>query len=253
MRNVLVITFMLITEVTIAGDIATERTQAATAAIVSLIRETNESIRYLEEEISLLEQRAASVITESPGYDTIPGVDEFFTILGGIEEVIEEGEALAHTYDGLEQFMEERFDDYDTYLAIITEWGELDEEGMREKFRVWSKTHMDTITQTLHAHGIHADQLDTAEARLQVLQAFSRNAQGRMQAIQIGHEIATEEIKQLHQLKEIIMEQSNLHASYFAVRQAMRTEREAANAWIQREIYPTIVGNEQGLPLPGLP
>ena len=249
----LIIVMYLFTGSVVAGDIATERTQAATAALVTLMQQATDAIREIEEQIGVLEERAARHMHQLPGFDTLPSVDDVFLLLQSVEEVIEEGEALAHTYDGLEQFMEERFDDYDTYLAIITEWGELDEEGMRDKFRVWSKTHMDTITQTLQAHGIHAQQIETAQARLQTLQNMSRSADGRMQAIQIGHEIATEEIKQLHQLKEIIMEQSNLHASYFAVRQAMRTEREAANAWIQREIYPTIVGNEQGLPLPGLP
>ena len=133
---------------------------------------------------------------------------------------------------------------------IANDWGELNEVGMRQKFQAWNETHMDTITNTLQAHGIHADQIDTAQERLEVLQGMSRTADGRMQAIQIGQEIATEEIKQLHQLKEIIMEQSNLHASYFAVRQAMQSEKEAANTWIQRDASPTILGNETGLPLP---
>lgn len=251
MRYGIYIFLLVVSQGLKAGDIATERTQVATATIVEFIRQANEAIQKLETEISQLENKAALLVKDLPGSEAMPGVEDVFLVLTSLEQIVREGDALAHTYDGLEEFMEKRFDTYNTYLNIISDqWGELNEGAMREKFQVWNQTHMDTITQTLVAHGIHAHQIDSAEARLATLQELSRNAQGRMQAIQIGQEIATEEIKQLHQLKEIIMEQSNLHASYFAVRQAMQSEKEAVNTWIQREINPTIVGNEQGLPLP---
>ncbi len=246
-----VLILMSICTVCLAGDIATERTQVATAAIIAEIQTVNEDIQAIEEGIKEFERQASILIDELPDFENLPGVEDVFTVLRQIEQVVIQGQALGHTFGDLETFMTERFDTYETYLDIIeNQWGELDEGQMRAKFQKWNETHQDTIQQTLIAHGIHAEQIDTAEARLATLQSMSRSADGRMQALQIGQEIATEEIKQLHQLKAIIMEQSNLHASYFAVRQAMQAESEAVNTWLQRELNPTILGNEQGLPLP---
>jgi conjugal transfer/entry exclusion protein len=66
-----------------------------------------------------------------------------------------------------------------------------------------------------------------------------------MKVLQIGQEIATEELKQLHSLKEIMMEQSNLHGSYFAMKQSMQAQKEAVDTWTNRDLgLPTVVGDE---------
>ena len=70
-----------------------------------------------------------------------------------------------------------------------------------------------------------------------------------MQALQVASEIAGEEIQQLNALKEIIMEQSNLHASYFATKAAMDADAEAQSSWMRRDLMPTVVGDEVGTPV----
>ena len=66
-----------------------------------------------------------------------------------------------------------------------------------------------------------------------------------MEALQIGQEVATEELKQLHSLKEIMMEQGNLHGSYFAMKQSMQAEKEAVDTWVNRDVgQPTVLGDE---------
>ena len=121
---------------------------------------------------------------------------------------------------------------------------------MLARVRRWQQTHRSTIENTLQAHGIQAAEIDTAQERLALLQEKSRTAEGRMQALQVGQEIATEEIKQLHGLKEIMMEQSNLHASYFAAKVAMEADTQAQETWLHRELGQTILGNGVGATLP---
>lgn len=141
--------------------------------------------------------------------------------------------------------MDERFSTYEVYLDKLRTDGRIDEADIRQKFRDWSQTHRDTIRNTLVAHGMHAQEVDDAEARLQTLQTMSRTANGRMEALQIGQEVATEELKQLHSLKEIMMEQGNLHGSYFAMKQSMQAEKEAVDTWVNRDVgQPTVLGDE---------
>lgn len=225
-----------------AGDIATERTQAATGAIITTISQINREIQNITQTIRQVEEMA-----NAPHLllNTIPGVNDIFTIFDNVEAVITAGEGLAHTATDLETFVENRFGTYEIYLDKLRTDGRIDVADLRTKFRNWSQTHRDTIRNTLVAHGMHADEVDNAELRLQHLQTLSRSADGRMKALQIGQEIATEELKQLHSLKEIIMEQSNLHGSYFAMKQSMQSQKEAVDTWINRDVgQPTVLGNE---------
>jgi len=193
-----------------AGDIATERTQAATGAVITVISQINEKIKEVTEFISEIEGMANAVNPEA-----------------------------------LETFITDRFGSYEVYLAKLNADGRIDELDLRTKFRNWSQTHQDTIKNTLMAHGIHAQEVDDAELRLQRLQTLTRSADGRMKVLQIGQEIATEELKQLHSLKEIMMEQSNLHGSYFAMKQSMQAQKEAVDTWTNRDLgLPTVVGDE---------
>ena len=220
-----------------AGDIATERTQAATLGIVTLLSTVTATITGVVEDIEGLERRAGALINDIPGLaENIPIVGDVFEIFDDIEEVIEAGTGLAYSAGDLEDFMKERFDTYEDYLTAIredaAEDGGIIRERFVERFEEWNNGHRDALRNIMKAHGVHADQLETAEDRLDTLATMSRTSQGRMQAIQIGHQIAIEEVKQMHTLRELLMEQSNLHASYFATKQAMDAEREAATTFI---------------------
>lgn len=224
----------------IAGDIATERTQAATLGIITLLQTATAEIENIVGEIENLEERAGELINQLPDYANIPAVDDIFQLLQGIEGVIEAGTGLAYSADNLEQFMLDRFQTYDDYLTAIRTDGGIIRANFEARFEEWNNGHRDAIRDIMRAHGVHSEQLATEQTRLETLERMSRSAEGRMQAIQVGHQIAVEEVKQMHKLRELLMEQSNLHASYFATKQAMDAEKEAAVTYIteRRQIVP---------------
>ena len=226
-----------------AGDIATERTQAATMAVITAIRNTNEAIEGFSKDIRALEDLASLKVRR---IGDLPAVQDVFEVFSQIEQAYEEGVALAHTVDDVEAFFEERYDTYEEYLRAIENVGRIDDAQIRDRLERWNRTHLATIRGTLKAHGIHAEQIDSAKDRLALLQEKSRTAEGRMQVLQIGQEIATEEVRQLHELKSIVMEQSNLHATYFAFKQSQQADESAQAEWILRDLGTTIVGNESG-------
>jgi len=225
-----------------AGDIATERTQATTLAITTLLSTVTATISGVVKDIEQLEADAGKLLRLGQ-LEELPVVGDVFEIFDDIEEVIEAGTGLAYTAGDLEDFMKERFDTYEEYLIAIgedaAEDGGIIRERFVERFEEWNNGHRDALRNIMKAHGVHANQLETAEDRLDTLATMSRTSEGRMQAIQVGHQIAIEEVKQMHTLRELLMEQSNLHASYFATKQAMDAEREAATTFIlQGELVP---------------
>ena len=232
-----------------AGDIATERTQAASAALLTFLTDVNSQIQEFTDQIADFEEKAG-VAMEAGDWIDVDAIDNVFEIFRGIEALIQEGDALAHTAQDSEQFFRDRYDDYTGFYDELTTRGYIDKQPVMERLQTWNNTHRSTIMNTMRAHGIHADEIVTAEQRLSLLQEKSRTAAGRMQALQVGQELAGEQIKQMHGLKEILMEQSNLHSSYFAYVAATRADQEAHGECLHREIMPTIIGNEVGAILP---
>ncbi len=232
-----------------AGDIATERTQAASAALLTFLTDVNSKIQEFTDQIAEFEENAGTVM-EATEWEGVDALDNVFETFRGIEALIQQGDALAHTAQDSERFFRERYDDYTGFYDELTTRGYIDRQPVMERLQTWNNTHRSTIMNTLRAHGIHADEIVTAEQRLTLLQEKSRTAQGRMQALQVGQELAGEQIKQMHGLKEILMEQSNLHSSYFAYVAATRADQEAHSEYLHRKIMPTIIGNEVGAILP---
>ena len=249
MRAPIAILLVALCSVTRAGDIATERTQVATSAVIVAISQINDAIEGFTQEIRDFEERAQELL-DLRNLADVDALRDLFEIYEDIAAVIQEGDAMAHNIADLETWFRERFETYEDYYRYIEEAGEIDEADVLERVRRWQRTHRSTIENTLQAHGIQAAEIDTAEERLALLQRKSRNAEGRMQALQVGQEIATEQIKQLHGLKEILMEQSNLHASYFAAKVAMEADAQAQESWLHRELGQTILGNGVGARLP---
>jgi len=251
-KYTLFVVFMLVINAPLkAGDIATETTQWANGAIMGTIRFISGTIRDLQAAIKEVEDLQAKLNPQNV-IDQIPGAQDVIDLLNQVEDVIQQGRALAHTSGNLEQQMQERFASYEVYLNHLRQGTAtmvdgtpitdangaavdgLSREAYIERYREWSTTHDQTVTNIMRAHGLQAGQFDTEKARFETLQQLSRTSEGRMQAIQIGNEIANESLLQMQKLREIIMEQSSLHASYFAKKRAMEAE-ETARATIITE------------------
>jgi len=231
-----------ISQAGMAGDIATERTQAATLGIITFLQDATFEIQEIVGRIEVLEETAGDELENLLGRipEELPIVSDIFDLLNDVENIMEAGTELAYSADNLEAFMLDRFQTYDDYLQAIRDDGGIVKSSFENRFRDWSDGHRDSIRTIMTAHGFHSEQINTETARLETLTELSRKSEGRMQALQVGHQIAVEEIKQMHKLRELLMEPSNLHASFFATRQAMDAEREATTTYIleRRQVVP---------------
>ena len=252
------ISFLSASTLVRSGDIATERTQAANGGILTIISAIDAAIQEATEYIRDYEDLARKTINESfvinPG--NIPGAQEVIDKLKQMEDTIRQGEAVVHSTLQLEDLMKEKYKTYDEYYDIIAD---LDGDGIgrraedfTERFKGWSETHNQTIRNILKSHGLQAAQYDTERARFETLRNMSQTSEGRMQALQIGNEIATEELLQLTKLREISMEQTDLHANYFAMKRAAESEEVAFSEWTHKVLLGITDDNETAYtPTPG--
>jgi len=83
-----------------------------------------------------------------------------------------------------------------------------------QSYQTWSQTSLDSTLGALKAAGVQNDQFDSDEALLQSLQGQSQSAVGRMQAIEVGNQIAENQAEQLMKLRQLMMADMQSKAAY---------------------------------------
>lgn len=141
--------------------------------------------------------------------------------MDSLRNVYQSGRSLAHSAADLDQQFRQQFKGYKSYLEEIEQTGY--NENMPANWRKWAETGFDNARTALLAVGMQTGAFADEDAVLQTLVDRSATAQGRMQAIQAGNEIAAQQVQQLQKLREMIATSVTLQANYVA----QQTERQA--------------------------
>lgn len=158
--------------------------------------------------------------------------------LTAINRLVEQGQGLAYTASNLDALFEQRYGSFEGYR----EAGVSDAQ-LRDKYSQWSSDSRSSVLTTLRALGVQASDMDSEAALLRQLTRRAGSAEGQMQAIQVGNEMAAESIAQMQRLRQLIMLQTQLQA------QAMQldADRDAVGAARAAEFFrssgPTYAGN----------
>ncbi|GAA4185931.1 hypothetical protein GCM10023069_69140 [Shinella granuli] len=91
----------------------------------------------------------------------------------------------------------------------------------------WSDTNRDTIASTLKAASLTADQFDSEEDTMGSLRNMSESADGQMKALQVGHEIAAQQVAQTQKLRGLVSQQMTMMGTWL---QSEQTDEDLAQA-----------------------
>ena len=91
----------------------------------------------------------------------------------------------------------------------------------------WSATNRDTIGGTLKAAGLTAEQFSTEEATMSQLRSMSESADGQMRALQVGHDIAAQQVAQMQKLRGLVSQQMTMMGTWL---QTEQTDKDLAQA-----------------------
>ncbi|POG11625.1 P-type conjugative transfer protein TrbJ, partial [Pseudomonas putida] len=94
-------------------------------------------------------------------------------------------------------------------------------------YQTWSTTNRDTIAGTLKAAGLTADQFSSEETTMSQLRTLSETSDGQMKALQVGHQIATQQVAQMQKLRGLVSQQMTMMATWYQSEQA---EKDLAQA-----------------------
>ncbi len=157
--------------------------------------------------IALLEgyiQQGQQYLTQINQYErqikdgTIIGTQLFgpvATDLIGLQHVVQGGSALAYNMANLDQ----------QFTAKFAGFGYHPSQNFTINYKNWQKTSLDTTQHALGAANLQSSQLGSEQALLNQLTSMSQSSDGQLKAVQVGNQVAAEQIDQLMKLRQLMM------------------------------------------------
>lgn len=134
-----------------------------------------------------------------------------------LRDITAQGEGIAFTMGNADALLAQRFPDY-AKLREDLPGG----EDFSTTYETWSRTNRETIGASLRVAGLTAEQFEGEEATTRSLKRLSETADGQMKAIQVGHDIAVEQVAQLQKLRALFSQQMTMSATWLQSEQSLR-------------------------------
>jgi P-type conjugative transfer protein TrbJ len=179
----------------VPGLFATEFTQLLN--YVELAGQLEQQVLMVENQLNQLLDMAKHGITIT---------DQLFGTVASditnLNKIVQTGQSLSYTMSNLDSSFQLRFPGY----SPSTNYG--------QSYQTWSQTSLDSTLGALNAAGLQNSQFNSDAALLQTLQGQSQSAVGRMQALEVGNQIAENQAEQLMKLRQLMMADMQSKASY---------------------------------------
>jgi P-type conjugative transfer protein TrbJ len=179
----------------VPGVFATEYTQILN--YVELAGQLEKQVVMVENQLNQLADMAKHGITIT---------DQLFGTVASdittLRQIVNTGQALSYTLSNMDGTFRLRFPGY----SPSTNYG--------QSYQTWSQTSLDSTLGALKAAGVQNSQFDSDSALLQSLKSQSQSAVGRMQAIEVGNQIAENQAEQLMKLRQLMMADMQSKSAY---------------------------------------
>jgi len=130
-----------------------------------------------------------------------------------IQSLYNQSRALAGNLASFDsQFRAQFQGGYDTYLAKIGQ----NPSYVQSFYKQWAQQGLDSSRTAMEVAGANVNAIPGEDQTLAALVNQSQSAQGRLQAIQAGNQIAAQEVQQMQKLREMMNAQIQNESLYYA-------------------------------------
>lgn len=203
---------------------ATEWTQLANnAELVSLVGKSAEQVNNQITQISQLAEQIQNQLNiynnllqntaQLPNH--IWGQVE--SDLKNLQNVVAQGQGVAFSMGNIDDVLKQRFESFSEMKSNLP-----DGASFSTTYQNWSDTNRDTIAGTLQAANLTADQFASEESTMSSLRSMSESADGQMKALQVGHQIAAQQVAQMQKLRGLVAQQMTMMGTWFQSEQAQK-------------------------------
>lgn len=134
------------------------------------------------------------------------------TDLMGVSQIVRNGRSLAYSASNIAEQFSNTFKGYNSPT------------NFKQAYSGWTASTLDTLKGVFSANQMQSAQFAKEEDTLIYLRSKSESAAGQMQALQVGAQIAEQQVQQLQKLRQLMMVQASAQNAYLAT----QTDKEAA-------------------------
>lgn len=134
--------------------------------------------------------------------------------LNRLRSIVDQGQSISFSMGNADDVLQQRFKSYTDLKTNLP-----NAESFSNTYQSWSDTNRDTIASTLKAASLTADQFDTEEGAMSSLRSMSESADGQMKALQVGHQIAAQQVSQMQKLRGLVSQQMTMMGTWLQTEQ----------------------------------
>lgn len=134
-----------------------------------------------------------------------------------LQSVVAQGNSVAFSMGNIDDVLKQRFQSFADMKTNLP-----NAESFSSTYQSWSDTNRDTIGGTLKAANLTAEQFSSEEITMASLRSMSEGADGQMKALQVGHQIASQEVAQLQKLRGLVSQQMTMMGTWYQSEQAQK-------------------------------
>ena len=145
--------------------------------------------------------------------------------LQSVANIYTKSQALGRQIQNMDSQFNTQFPGFESYLNQAANSAEV---PARDRYQKWSEQGRDIVKAAMEAAILNTGSFESEDAQLARMVSRSQSAAGRMQAIQAGNEIASQNVQQLQKLRDLVATQINMQGNYMAQQGDRRAASEAA-------------------------
>lgn len=135
-----------------------------------------------------------------------------------LSQVYWQGQSLMWRAQNLDQQFNYMYPGYQSYVYTVGQGG----PTFSQKYRDWSERNNEGIVSSARVSGMTVQSGEDTAALLQRMALQSSTAEGQVQAVQAGNQIATMQVQELLKLQAMIDAQIKMQANYLAIENERR-------------------------------
>ncbi len=157
-------------------------------------------------------QQYQSMITQGTGLpDSMFG--SIAADLKNVMNVYDRSQALGRQIQNMDSQFNTAFPGFNSYLNQAANSAE---SPTQDRYQTWSEQGRDNVKAALEAANLNTSTFESEGEQLDRMMTRSQSAVGRMQALQTGNEIASQNVQQLQKLRDLVATQINMQGNYLA-------------------------------------
>lgn len=160
--------------------------------------------------------------------------------LNRLRSVVDQGQSISFSMGNADDVLQQRFKSYADLKTNLP-----NAESFSSTYQSWSDTNRDTIGSTLKAASLTVDQFDTEEGTMSSLRSMSESADGQMKALQVGHQIAAQQVSQMQKLRGLVSQQMTMMGTWLQTEQTDKDLAQARREEFFKSTAPSTSGGEK--------